>query len=113
MSSSKSPSASRARNSSLSRYSAISQSTRLRELVGAGEIVDGEDRGHAAIVERTDQVGADEAGGAGDDGVHGMSFVFFAVREVAVSAPGYSSRSIRPTSVATTGTRGATAQRSS
>jgi hypothetical protein len=39
----------------------------VAELVGAREVVDGEDVALAAIVERLDVVGADETGGAGDD----------------------------------------------
>ena len=42
----------------------------VAELVGAREVVDGDDARLAARVERLDEVGADEAGGAGDDDVH-------------------------------------------
>ena len=49
---------------------------KVRELVGACEVVDGEDRRLAALVERADEIGADEAGGAGDDGVHVWSSAF-------------------------------------
>jgi hypothetical protein len=42
----------------------------VAELVGAGEIVDGNDAAFAARVQRLDEVGADESGRAGDDDVH-------------------------------------------
>ena len=42
----------------------------VRELAAALQVVDGEDRRFAAPVERADEIGADEARGAGDDGVH-------------------------------------------
>ena len=42
----------------------------VAELVAVLEVVDGEDVGAASVVEGTDEVAADEAGGAGDD-VHG------------------------------------------
>src|SRR5574343_302127 len=40
------------------------------ELVGLGQVVDGDDVGDAALVQRLDDVGADEAGGAGNDVIH-------------------------------------------
>ena len=40
------------------------------ELVGLREVVDGDDVGLAAQVERADEIRADESGGSGDDGVH-------------------------------------------
>ena len=42
----------------------------ILELLGALEIVDGDDVGHAALVEGLDDVGTDKPGRAGDDGVH-------------------------------------------
>ncbi len=42
----------------------------VAELVGVAQIVDGDDVGLAARIERTNQVGSDETGGAGDDDVH-------------------------------------------
>ena len=42
------------------------------ELVGLGQVVDGDDVGNAALVERLDDVRADKAGGAGDDVIHGI-----------------------------------------
>ena len=42
----------------------------IAELVGARQIVDGDDVGLAARVERPDEIRSDEAGGAGDDDVH-------------------------------------------
>src|SRR5206468_9227671 len=41
----------------------------VAEFVGVGEIVDGKDAGFAARVQRLDEIRADEAGGAGNDGV--------------------------------------------
>ena len=40
------------------------------ELVGAREVVDSDDVGLAACVQALDDVGADKAGGAGDDDGH-------------------------------------------
>ncbi len=42
----------------------------IGELVGAGEVVDRDDAGLAATIERTDEIGADESGGSGDDDGH-------------------------------------------
>ena len=44
----------------------------IAELVGTRQVVDRDDVGFAALVECFDNVGADEAGGAGDDGVHAI-----------------------------------------
>ena len=48
----------------------MSQSTRLRYL-GPSVVIDGDDVGVAAQVERLDQVGTNKAGSAGDDGSWG------------------------------------------
>src|SRR5574343_1883611 len=42
------------------------------ELVGLGQVIDGDDVGDAALVQRLDDVRADKAGGAGDDVIHGI-----------------------------------------
>ena len=44
----------------------------IAELVGPGEVVDGDDVALAAFVQCLDEVGADEAGRAGNDGIHVM-----------------------------------------
>src|SRR5439155_4978345 len=76
----------------------------VREFVAILEIVDGDDVRLAAPVERMDQIGADEAGGAGDDDVHDDDDFLSAC---------YNSRSSAPTRVVTNGTRGATAHSNS
>ena len=48
----------------------------IGELVGARQVVDGDDGGFAALVQRANQVRADEAGRAGDDDVHGNLLEF-------------------------------------
>ena len=42
----------------------------IAELVGPGQVVDGDDVLHAALVERLDEVGTDKSGRAGNDDVH-------------------------------------------
>ena len=42
----------------------------VAELVGPCEVIDRENARLAAGVERADEIGADESGGAGDDDVH-------------------------------------------
>ncbi len=42
----------------------------VHEFRAVPHVVDGDDVGHAARVQRLDEVGADEAGGAGDYVVH-------------------------------------------
>ncbi len=42
------------------------------ELVGLGQVIDCNDIGDAALVQRLDNIGADEAGSTGDDVVHGV-----------------------------------------
>ncbi len=65
----------------------------VAELVGAREVVDGEDVGLAAIVQRPDKIGADKARGAGDDDIHGRSQVTVtACCRVALIVPGRSVR---------------------
>ena len=46
----------------------------IAELVALGQIVHGDDVGLAALVQRPDQIGADESGRAGDDDVHAHCF---------------------------------------
>ena len=76
----------------------------VHEFVAVLEIIDGDDVGLAAPVEGVDQIGADEAGGAGDDDVHDGDDSLSAC---------YNSRSSAPTRVVTNGTRGATAHSNS
>lgn len=45
----------------------------VAELLAVGEIVHRDDVGLAALVQRLQQIAADEAGGAGDDDAHGHS----------------------------------------
>ncbi|MPN41607.1 hypothetical protein SDC9_189161 [bioreactor metagenome] len=42
------------------------------ELVGLGQVIDCNDIGDAALVQRLDNIGADETGSTGDDVVHGV-----------------------------------------
>ena len=78
----------------------------IAELVGVVQVVDGDDVAFAARVERPDQVRTDEAGGAGDDDVHGQCSVVVRLRA-------YRSRSMPPSSLVTNGTLGATAHSNS
>ena len=45
----------------------------IAEFVGAAEVVDREDVGLPAVVERLDDVRSDKSGRAGDDDLHGRS----------------------------------------
>ena len=42
----------------------------IPEFVGAPKVIDGDDLGHAAVVERADQVGTNKPGSTGDYRIH-------------------------------------------
>ncbi len=70
MSSSRSPSARRSEELLLVHVVGDLAVDEVGELVGVRKVVDGDDVGLAAVVQRTDEIRADESGGSGDDGVH-------------------------------------------
>ena len=66
----------------------------VAELVGAFQVVDGENPLLAALIERLDDIRSDESGSAGDDDIHWVSplFIFGAAQRTAPSAASSSLR---------------------